>query len=199
MSNRATKSFSLPLAVPLTAVLTLGLAATTASCGPPDMIRTPAAGLPRWEGRAVELFDDNIDPDAVGLTMEGLSPRSDIHLRARAQTADVVARLRVNTVTVDSVGDRQTYHIGVQVGVPTLTDAKLPDRSFELSVKSTSAAFGIVRSFDSRLKGHTFVGFIKRYTNDDGDSLIHWHLSADTAEVAAAVKEAVVLREISGS
>ena len=56
-----------------------------------------------------------------------------------------------------------------------------------------------MKSFDNRLKGQTFVGFIKRYTNDDGDSLIHWHLSADTAEVAAAVKEAVVLREISGS
>jgi hypothetical protein len=195
MSHRATQTIRVLLA----AALTLGLGAAMTSCGPPELIRTPAAGLPRWEGRAVDLFDDTIDPAALGLTMEGPSPRSDAHLRERAQTADVVARVRVNTVTVDSVGDRQTYHIGIQVGVPTLTEAKVTDRTFELSVKSTSGAFGIVKSFDNRLKGQTFVGFLKRYTNDDGDQVVHWHLSADTAEVAAAVKEAVVLREISGS
>jgi hypothetical protein len=135
----------------------------------------------------------------VGLTMEGPSPRSDVHLRERAQTADVVARVRIQTVTVDSIGDQQTYHLGIQVGVPTLTEAKVPDRSFELSIKPASGALGIAKSFDARLRGRTFVGFIKRYHGDDGDVVVHWHLSADTAEVAAAVKEAVVLREISGS
>jgi hypothetical protein len=196
MIQRITKRF----AVPLAAALALGVGGATASCGPPELIRTPGNGaLPRWEGHAVDLFDDTIDPAAVGLTMEGPSPRSDPHLRERAQTADVVARVRVQTVTVDSIGDAQTYHLGIQVGVPTLTEAKVPDRAFELSIKPASGAFGIAKSFDARLRGKTFVGFIKRYNSDDGDFVVHWHLSPDTAEVAAAVKEAVVLREISGS
>ena len=156
------------------------------------------ANLPRWEGHALEVFDDNIDPAAVGLSLDGPSPRADAHLRERAQTADVVARVRVQTVTVDSSGDHQTYHLGVQVGIPTLTDPKVSDRTFELSIKSTSGAFGIARSFDARLRGQTFVGFIKRYGTDDGEVAVHWHLAPDTAAVVAAIKEAVALGEISG-
>jgi hypothetical protein len=194
MIQRSIKSFIGPLSF-----LALGLGLGGTACDPPPLVHDPSAGvLPRWEGHARELFDDNIDPAAVGLTMEGPSPRSDAHLRERAQVADVVARVRVQTVTVDSVGDQKTYHLGLQVGVPTLTEAKVPDRTFELSIKPASGAFGIARSFDARLRGQTFVGFIKRYT-DDGDVAVHWHLAPDTAEVAAAVKEAVVLREISGS
>jgi hypothetical protein len=177
--------------------LALGLGAT--ACEPGQPAAGPASDLPPWEGHAQEVFDDNIDPAAVGLTLEGPSPRLDVHLRERAQTSDVVARVRVQTVTVDSVGDQQTYHLGIQVGVPTLTAAKLPDRAFELSIKPQSPGFGIARSFDARLRGQTFVGFIKRYVTADGDPVVHWHLAPDTAEVVAAIKEAVMLREISGS
>src|SRR5690242_20504804 len=83
----------------------------------------------------------NIDPSAVGLSMEGPSPRLDRFLRERSQTADVVARLRVNTVTVDSLGDDQTYHLGVQVGVPTLSKPRIDDRTFELVIRSSNRAF----------------------------------------------------------
>jgi len=179
--------------------LTLGLGLGLAACEPSQPAGGPASGALAWEGHAQEVFDDNIDPAAVGLSLDGPSPRSDRHLRERAQTADVVARVRVQTVTVDSVGDQKTYHLGVQVGVPTLVPAKLSDRTFELSIKPQSPGFGIARSFDSRLRGQTFVGFIKRYGTGDGETVVHWHLAPDTAEVVAAIKEAVMLREISGS
>lgn len=183
-------------------LLGASLALGAAGCDPSQPAHAAAGsaeGLPRWDARARMVFDDNIDPAAVGLSMEGPSPRSDPFLRERAQTADVVARVRVQTVTVDSIGEESTYHLGIQVGVPTLTAAKVPDRSFELSIKPTSGAFGIAKAFDNRLRGQTFVAFVRRYATDDGDVEVHWHLSADTAEVAAAVKEAVALREISGS
>src|SRR5262245_12950250 len=191
MIHRVVKTFALPLAV---------AALAGAGCEPSQPAK-PAivAGLPRWEGHATEVFDDNIDSAAVGLSMDGPSPRNDPHLRERAQTADVVARVRVQTVTVDSVGEQSTYHLGIQVGVPTLAAAKVPDRTFELSIKPQSGGFGIAKAFDSRLRGQTFIGFIKRFSSELGDLEIHWHLAADTAEVAAAVKEAVALREISGS
>lgn len=183
------------LALCLTAVAS-GLGAT--ACGPEQPAKTAGSELPRWEGRAVQVFDDNIDPAAVGLSLDGPSPRNDANLRERAQTADVVARVRVQTVTVDSAGEHQTYHLGIQVGIPTLAESKLHDRTFELNIKSTSGAFGIARSFDTRLRGQTFVGFIKRFGTDDGDAQVHWHLAPDTAEVVAAIKEAVALREIAG-
>jgi len=185
------------LAVPL-AILASGLGAT--ACEPAQPAKgASASGLPTWEGHAREVFDDGIDPSAVGLTLEGPSPRLDAHLRERAQTADVVSRVRVQTVTVDSVGDQQTYHLGIEVGTPTLAAARLPERSFELSIKSSSSAFGIAKSFDARLRGQVFVGFLKRYGVDEGEPVLHWHLAPDTAEVVAAVKEAVALREIAGS
>lgn len=181
-------------------VLALALASGAAGCEPSQPGRAPgASNLPGWEARARQLFDDNIDPAAVGLSMEGPSPRSDVFLRERAQTADVVARVRVQTVTVDSVGEQKTYHLGIQVGVPTLIPAKIDDRTFELSIKPSSSAFGIARAFDARLRGQTFIGFIKRFSSEHGEVELHWHLSADTAEVVSAVKEAVALREITGS
>lgn len=164
----------------------------------PDARAPAGADLPRWEGHARELFDDNIDPAAVGLSMEGPSPRSDPFLRERSQTSDVTARLRVQTVTVDSIGDAKTYHLGVQVGFPTLANARVPDKSFELSIKPQSLAFGIAKAFDSRLRGSTFIGFIRRYQGEDGEVEVHFHLAPDTADVAAAVKEAVALQELNG-
>lgn len=183
-------------ALALAAALSFGVV----GCEPAQPGRTASAeGLPKWQGRARQAFDDNIEPAAVGLSMEGPSPKADAFLRERAQTADVVARVRVQTVTVDSVGDQSTYHLGIQVGIPTLTTAKVPDRTFELSIKPASGAFGIAKAFDARLRGQTFVGFIKRFANEDGEVEIHWHLAPDTAEVVAAIKEAVALREMSGS
>jgi hypothetical protein len=182
------------------AIVALSIAVAV-GCGVPDHPAKAASGsgLPPWDDHARQVFDDNIDAAAVGLSMEGgMSPRADAFLRERAQTADVVARVRVQTVTVDSAGEQQTYHLGLQVGVPTLTEAKVQDRSFELSIKPSGAAFGIARSLDAALRGKTFVGFIKRYGAEDGEMVLHWHLAADTADVAAAVKEAVLIGEVSG-
>jgi hypothetical protein len=184
----------------LAVALAAALALAPAGCDPSQPAKAGApSGLPRWADRARQIFDDNIDPAAVGLSMEGASPRNDAFLRERAQTADVVARVKVQTVTVDSVGDQKTYHLSILVGLPTLTTPKLPDRSFELTVRPSSGAFGIARAFDARLRGQTFIGFIRRFVTELGEVELHWHLSPDTAEVVAAIKEAVALREISGS
>ncbi len=110
----------------------------------------------------------------------------------------MTARVRVQTVTVDSNGEQKTYHLGIEVGVPPLTAAKVPDKSFELSIKPTSLAFGIAKAFDARLRGSTFIGFIGRFQGEDGEVEVHFHLAPDTAEVASAVKEAVALQELNG-
>jgi hypothetical protein len=182
------------------AALIAGALLALTGCGDatPGARAPGGADLPRWEGHARELFDDNIDPAAVGLSMEGPAPRSDPFLRERSQTGAVTARVRVQTVTVDSIGEQKTYHLGVQVGFPTLTTSKVPDKSFELSIKPTSSAFGIAKAFDARLRGSTFIGFIGRFQGEDGEVEVHFHLAPDTADVAAAIKEAVALQELNG-
>ncbi len=175
----------------LVSALLLAACASEGAAKPPT-----GAGLPMWEGHAVQVFDDNIDPAAVGLSMDGASPRSDMFLRERSQTADLTARVRVQTVTVDTVGDQKIYHLGVQVGLPTLSEGTMKDRTVELSIKPASLGFPVARAFDSRLQGKTFIGFVRRFTTPEGDVELHWHLAPDTADVAAAVKEAVALKGI---
>jgi hypothetical protein len=190
----------LPLTL-LTSTLCAALSLASQGCGPGQDAQGAQSieGLDVWAGHAREVFDDGIDPAAVGLSMEGPSPRADPFLRERAQTAGVVARVKVITVTVDSVGEETMYHLVIQVGVPPLATPKIPDQRFELLIRPSSRAFGIARAFDARLQGLTFVGFIQRFAGSDGEPEIHWHLSADTAEVVAAVKDAVALAELSGS
>jgi hypothetical protein len=152
------------------------------------------AGLPKWDTHDREVFDDALDPAAVGLQMEGPSPRSDRFLRERSQLAEVVGYMRVSTVTVDTIGDgAKRVHVGVEVAQPTLAKPRIEEKSFELSLGSGSSV--LPAGFESRLRGRTFIGFVRRYATDEGESVVHWHLSANSPEVAAAVKEAVALQE----
>ncbi|AKT38017.1 hypothetical protein [Chondromyces crocatus] len=179
------------------AVAMMGGAGCGATREPATQRDEGRASLAVYDSRAREVFDDNIEPAAVGLTLENPSPRGDKLLRERALTADVVARVRINTVTVDSVGDESTYHLAIQIGYPPLASPRVADRAFELTIRPTSPAYGIARAFDARLQGLTFIGFIRYFSEETGEPVIHWHLSPDTAEVAAVVREAVALGEFS--
>ncbi len=178
----------------------LGIGA--AGCGDPgaDAKSPQALGLPPWDDHARAVFDDNIDPAAVGYTMDAPSARSDRFLRERAQTGELVARLRVKTAGVNSVGDDATYQLGVQVVPPPFgPNPKIEDPDLDLVIKSTSPAFGIAKALDQRIQGLTFIGFVRRFASADGmDIELHWHLSPDTADVAEAVKEAEALGAASG-
>lgn len=183
----------------LAAIFAVG--ALCCSCGDPAPdTRTPSAlGLSPWDEHARSVFDDNIDPAAVGYTMDAPSARGDRFLRERSQTGELVARLRVQTVTVESIGDDSTYHLGVQVGTILGPRPKIEEHTLELIIRSTSPAFGIAKALDQRMQGVTFVGFVHRFASADGAEVeLHWHMSPDTSEVADAVKEAVALAEASG-
>lgn len=187
-----------PLRLALAVLAMVGPAGgCVADQGRPATAVDPLSGLPTWEGHAPEVFDDNIEPAAVGFSLDGPSPRSDRFLRERAQTADVVARVRVSTVTVDSIGEQSTYHLGVHIVDAPLATPRVADRAFELHIRPTSRAFGIAKAVDARLRGLTFIAFIRRFAGEAGEPEFHWHLSPDTAEVTAAVREAVVLGELS--
>lgn len=170
------------------------------ACGEGTEVQSPASlGLGPWNERARYIFDDNIEPAAVGFTMDAPSARSDRFLRERAQTAELVARLKVRTVTIDTIGDESTYHLGVEVIPPVLVPGRpLKDTTMELVIRPTSPAHGIAKALDQRMQGTTFIGFVHRFASPDGtETELHWHLSPDNADVLDAVKEAVVLGEAS--
>lgn len=169
----------------------------SASCGggAGPAAKEPAAALHPWTGALKALFDDSIHPAAVGMSLDGQPPEEDPLLRSRARAADVVARMRVNTVTVDTVGAKATYHLNLQVGQPTLLPTELEERSFELAVRTESPAHGIVSSLDSGLQGRTFIGFVRRFAGPQGPEA-HFHLTADSAEVARVVAQTSMLDEM---
>ena len=196
------KSPSLPVSVrrlPPRFVLALLLALVpTLGCDAGWNARTAAdRPLGLRDAHAVELFDDDIDPASVGASLDTASPRSDVHLRERAQTADFVGRARVTTVNVEKIGDDVSYHLVIQaVGAPLAT-SRTADIDFELTIRPSTRAYPLAKTVDSRLRGMSFVAFIRRYSTAEGEAELHFHLSPDTPEMAAAVKEAVALAELS--
>jgi hypothetical protein len=155
----------------------------------------PTERAPGWDSHAREVFDDNVDPAAVGLSLEGPSARADRFLRERAQTAELVSVVRVDTVTIDSIGDAKRFHLGVRVTGAPAGLPRLEAKEFDLRVSDGNALLGA--GFEQRLRGHTFIGFMHRYSNEEGDPVVHFHLSANTPEIAHAVQEALALQEFS--
>jgi hypothetical protein len=159
-----------------------------------------ARSLPVWDAQAREVFDDNIEPAAVGLTMEGKTVRNDPLLRERARSADLVARVRVSTVTVETLEQKVTYRLVVQVVPPPFNTPAISGTSFEIAVGPEAHAYGIAKAFDTRLRGASFIGFLRYFAGGEGgEPEVHWHFSPDSAEVAAAVRDALALAELSGS
>ncbi len=181
--------FSRPLAV-------LALVTGLAGCaGGPDA-SAPTRPMPPWQGHSRELFDDAIEPRAVGLSLElTRTPRTDPVLRERTQVGDAVLRVKVDTVTVQADGIDARYQIGLRV-MKKLTGEHPPPSPFVVEVTKASPSFGIVKSLDARLSGKTFVAFVREFKTGADDPRIHFHLAPDTKDVLAAVSDASALTEI---
>lgn len=167
----------------------------SAGCSSKRPANADDSGLEAWEGQLRELFNDEIHPAAVGLSMDAQSPARDPLLRLRTTNADVVARVKVQTVKVYSVGAKASYVLNVAVMPPPFTKPKIDEPQFELDIKQDSAVFGMVQSLDEHLREKQFIGFIRKFPGEDGP-VLHWHLTADTEDVAEVVHEASVLDEV---
>ena len=133
----------------------------------------------------------------MGLADVQNKPRTDPVLRARAQAAEVVARVRIATVTVDSAAGKPVYRLNLDLTGGSIVRRGFNDEHLEISVRPDSPAFGVVKWLDTRLIGRTFIGFFHRYAGPEEVEL-KFHLSADNPEVLATVRDAATLREISG-
>jgi hypothetical protein len=174
----------------------LALALLALSCAGSSGASGARQNLPAYTGEATKLFDDRIDSNSVGLADVASKPRTDPVLRARTQSADAVVRVRVSTVTVDVSGGKPAYHLNLAVADP-LSRRRLGEKSVEIFVGSDSPSFGIIKWLDTRLMGHTFIAFFRRFAGPE-DAVVRFHLSADNAEVVAAVRDADTLSEVAG-
>jgi hypothetical protein len=166
-----------------------------ASCGGPDA-SSPSRPLPAYEGHQAELFDDAIDPRAVGLNLdEARTPQSDAAVRERTQVGDAVVRAKVQTITQKHDGDQDVeYQLGLVV-LEKLGGEHPPPDEFVVRFDKTSPSAGIVRSLDARLGNKTFVVFVRQFKDSNGEPRFYAHFSADTKDVIAAVKDAMALSE----
>src|SRR5689334_19187843 len=169
--------------------IAVGLVALGAvsGCGGGKDANDPSRPVAPYAGRQADLFDDTIEPAAVGLDFDkGYSPRLDKILRERAQVGDAVLRVRVSTVTAKMDGPSATYQLGLHT-VEKLAGKHPPPTDFTVQINRASESHGIMKNFESRLVGYAFIAFVREFAHPSGDREVHFHLAPDTKEVKAAV------------
>lgn len=188
--------------MPLSArAILVGLAIATASLGAGCSGGDGGLGAnaPRWEGVMFETFPDDIDPGALGLPTDK-RPSTDPRFRKRAVDAEVIARVRVQTVSVEKRSNGEpAFRLGLQMATPRLVERAPMDEVIEVVIPPGGAAHGLARAWDVRLQGKTFVGFFRRFAGVDGETVIHFHLAPDSKDVGEAVQQVVALEEVKGS
>jgi hypothetical protein len=153
----------------------------------------PGRPLPSYAGHATVLFDDTIEPAAVGITLDvGVDPRTDRLLRERVQVGDSTSRVRVTTVTAKEEDNGTRYVVGLKSLEP-LAGHFPQSETFEVTVGKSSPSTGILKGLDGQIVGKTFVGFVRAFVRPDGDPEVHFHLAPDSKDEIAAVKDAAVL------
>jgi hypothetical protein len=170
-------------------------------CAPPTEAAEPARALPPYDRPAAELFDDAVEPSAVGYTLESTPSSKRPHLRDRTLAADAVVRARVVTVTSDSRDAAGALQVGLRT-IETLSGAN-PPNSFTLLIKNTNPSAGVVRDVESRIAGMTFVAFLREFApapgpeeaNGPGAAQLHFHVAPDSKDEVDAVREAALLGE----
>jgi hypothetical protein len=178
---------------PAVALAALTALLVTACGGPVDPSAENRKRYPAYERRFPELFDDAIEPAAVGITLEDASsPKSDNILRERTQVGDGVARVVVTTVTQKKEETGITYQLDLRSS--EVLAGKPPEGTFPVRVRSSTSANGILGTMD--VTGKRFVAFLKTFVRADGDTEVHFHLSKDDENMQRAVKDAAALQEL---
>jgi len=158
----------------------------------------PGREYPPYTGHPVDLFDDGIDAVAVGYQLEaGPPPATDAKLRERVQTGDAILRARVVTVTSKKEDNGRSWQLGLHA-LGVLAGTAPPPDDFTLDVESTDPGAGTVKAFEANLVGATFVVAVRTFARPGapGESDMHFHLSADKADVLDAVKQAALLQQV---
>jgi hypothetical protein len=154
--------------------------------------------LPPYSGHAIDLFDDGIEPAAVGFQLGSAhrtSPRSDNLLRERTQVGDAVVRVQLTSVFSTEDDHGRSWHLGLHT-LDRLGGSGPLDPDFAIRVGPTDASAGLVRTFETHLIGQTFVAFVREFGHPGGDPELHFHLAPDSKDELDAVKAAVLKDQV---
>ncbi|MEO8874834.1 MAG: hypothetical protein ABI461_04530, partial [Polyangiaceae bacterium] len=181
----------------LAALVLAGVAtAVMGGCGGSgSSANSPSHPLSALTKHDADLFDDAIEPKAVGLDYDAaVDPRIDSKFRERAQLADGIVRSRLETVTVRGDGATARYDMAFRAVEKLAGDA--PKDEFTLHIEGDNPSSAIVRSMQTTLGGKTFVVFMREFARADGEPEWHFHISPDTKEVASAARDATTLAQM---
>lgn len=171
-----------------------------------------ATGCARYRGRAKAastgdlppsaaeespLFDDRIDPAAVGVADVTTQQDDEAALRGRARQANLVARMRVQAVSLESLNQQACYRLQFSVIGEPIVQRAFRERTFEVLLDPNAPAYNTVRWLDTAMVGKTFVGFVRQVTGD-GPPILRFHFSRDDAGVLRTVEEAKTIGELMG-
>jgi hypothetical protein len=180
-------------AIALTLLFGCGAAAPQARGVDPD--------TPSYSGREAELFDDRIEPGALGSQLgilddsAAVTARADNLLRERTQVGDAVVHARVTTVTSQAEEKGVSWQIGL-VTIERLAGRRSLDNEFILRVASTSPAAGVLRANEAHLIGTTVLAFVHSFRNPGEDTALHFHIARDDRAELDAVRAAAPLDPI---
>jgi len=163
----------------------------TFACGPSRPAQRP---LPAYSGHVVALFDDGIEPAAVGITGEKrvYQPKYDPLFLERVQTADGVLRVRVVTVVSKQESRGTSFTLKLRTE-KQLGGAHPPEEDFQVYVSPDAPSVGILKTLDSAIVGKRFVAFVRSFVRPDADAELHFHLAPDTKEIVESSTDATVI------
>jgi hypothetical protein len=146
-------------------------------------------------GQATALFDDDIEPRALGYTFGGGPRPEDADLlRERTRLGDRVMRARVVTVTSSDIGNAPILRIGLHT-LEDLAGARGPDPELTLDVAGSARGAAALRDSQSRLVGLTLIAFVRAFAGDGDEAEVHFHLAMDDETEANAVRVASIAVE----
>lgn len=160
-------------------------------CGPEVKTGPNLDRLPGYEGPLAQSFNDSIEPSVFGLTLEQRSLQGDPGFRTRATSADVVATLRITTVTSSRADDKVTYTLQfepVKVHLGELDDAMLDLRLTE----QQSQAYSVISAVTTRAQKKVVVAMFKRF-REKNRATTHFYMAPDNTDTTKALQDALAL------
>ena len=147
--------------------------------------------LPTYEGEVAKSFDDSIEPAVFNLTLEGRSLQTDGRFRPRAQGADVVATLRITTVTVSRTNGQTTYTLQFELLKTHVGELDAALLELRLTEKQ-SQAYSVISAVQTRAQKVSLVAMFKRFREQNRAS-VHFYFAPDNADTTKALQDALAL------
>ena len=179
--------------------LAAGVLLLLASCADATPVAVaPKRLLPPYQGPAIALFDDGIEPQPATAGFEpGASPVDSQILRERTQLGDCVARVRVVTVTSTEGEGGASWQIALHT-LETLAGERPAEADWTLQVNDSGVAAGVLRALEGRLVDRPFIVFLREFAPSEarGERQLHFHLAGEDQDQLGAVRVAALLGQV---